>query len=688
MNKKNVPLLVSLFLGFSCFASPLTPDQALSRFLNDGRQKLAFVDSYTLTKEVGLSNEPALYIFNKDKTPGYIILSADDNVASLIGYSDSSSFSENEMSPDFKWWLDQYAEQIEYIRNNVSGQGLNKYMRWEQEEKSAISPLVTTLWNQDAPYNQLCPERNGQKCVTGCAATAMAQVMNYHKYPEIGEGSISYSAPGFSQDLVMGFGKVPFDWDNMLDVYKRGEYNEDEAYAVAYLMRACGYSIRMQYSPSGSGAYADSIAQALPSFFKYDRSIKYLHRDYIEYDEWFDYIYDNLERGLPVLYGGVSEEGGHEFVCDGYAGEGYFHFNWGWAGLSDGYFLLDALDPTSQGIGGALGSFHFNQDIIINIMPKQDDSLESYSEIYVTGQFNPEIYEENYLCIFNETNTTLGSLEYKGVFFNLGYIIENAENPEELMYATTNYEEIEIGSGYVISFRQAESFEECPLIDLSELDLKENTTYKFTVASLNLYDPEAGWDPVRTVVGNPNYFYITKTDAGEYQVGTVGRGELAVSDIENIEPVYANQTNQIRIVFDNPTDYQMTNRLLLLLLNDKDEICYQSGYFMQTVDPESQVERTVGVYFRKARNVTAPVPGTYYLVVYNNDTRKILDMTPLEIYLTNKPYSSVESLTEGEAEIYKVYNLNGQLILTTEKESEVYDLPKGIYIVNGRKIII
>ena len=170
-----------------------------------------------------------------------------------------------------------------------------------------ISPLVKTKWDQGKPYNDECPRINGVRCVTGCVATAMAQVMNFHKYPERGEGTVIIELKETDDPVSLRLSDRAFDWDNMLDSYVDGKYNKTQSSAVAYLMKACGYSVDMSYSTNESGAAAFYVGKALINNFNYNKNISYEERKYYTSADWQEMVYKELEARRPVLYSGHSE---------------------------------------------------------------------------------------------------------------------------------------------------------------------------------------------------------------------------------------------------------------------------------------------------------------------------------------------------------------------------------------------
>lgn len=346
--RKNLLVLSFAAMAIAAQADVLTPEQALGRALAGGPAKVAQKGGAPkLVYTDAIDGQPATYVFEQ-ANGGYMLLAADDAVAPVLGYSDEGNFDKDNIPDNMRWWLGQYAQEIAYARAN----GVKYEAPAKAAAMTAIAPLCTTKWNQMAPYNNLCPvsNANGQRAVTGCVATAMAQLMKYHNYPAVGEGQKSNTTAGFPTTTI-NFAKWPLDWDNMLDTYTANS-GEKEKLAVAQLMVACGVSVEMNYGTDASGAVSAMVAQALIKYFKYDEGCRFINRDYFPMSEWKQMAWNELKTVGPVLYAGTSSEGGHCFIVDGYDGQDYFHLNWGWGGMSDGYFLLSALNPSSQGVGG------------------------------------------------------------------------------------------------------------------------------------------------------------------------------------------------------------------------------------------------------------------------------------------------------------------------------------------------
>lgn len=378
------------------FARQITFDEALGNL--SGRSgtraahdtpKLLYTQSYA-----GLN---VAYVVQEKNNEGYLVLAADDLLPSVLGYSDSGSIDPASMPPAMEYWLEEYGRQLAYVSENISyasemngtaGSSAMAYKARRKASHEAIAPLCDAVWGQSAPFNNNCPEYDRKHSPAGCTATAMAQVMNAHKWPLTGTGKNSYISGTLRQNLSFNFGETTFDWNNILPSYAAG-YTPEEGAAVATLLEACGNAALMDYGQNASGAYPYNAIYGMVNFMKYDRSALLLLRDYYSAARWDEMIYEELANGRPVLYGGYTPDyrSGHTFVVDGYSSDGYFHINWGWSGLSNGYFLLSALDPADQGIGGSSSGYNYKQDAVIKIMPAKDDSKYQL-EVMLEGEFS------------------------------------------------------------------------------------------------------------------------------------------------------------------------------------------------------------------------------------------------------------------------------------------------------------
>ena len=275
------------------------------------------------------------YVFNAGDGSAFVIVAGDDRAVGVLACGDHA-IDLNDVPCNMQWLLDHYKRQMDFLRSHPDVR-----VRAAGQNSVVVSPLVSCTWNQRAPFYNQCPTIGTQHCLTGCVATAMAQVMYYWKYPAEAPALDGYT----SEVNGMTVGALPggtFDWENMLDVYPTNATTQQKD-AVAMLMRYCGQACYMGYGTSGSGAYSDDELEGMKTF-GYNEAAALLDRDDYTADEWAAMIEEQLAAGCPILYGGVDPDknAGHAFVVDG-CGGGMYHVNWGWSGSGDGYFVLDAF---------------------------------------------------------------------------------------------------------------------------------------------------------------------------------------------------------------------------------------------------------------------------------------------------------------------------------------------------------
>jgi len=298
---------------------------------------------------------------------GYVIVSADDDFFPVIAYSDEACLSLTDIPPAMKWWLDNQAGDSEKALDPESDYSKSIKTAWakysngtieKSNPKIVVAPLLTCRWNQDGGYNYHCPAYSGGpggRCYAGCVATALSQIMFYHKYPEHGFGSHAYSHAYYGT-ISEDFSATTYDWNIMTNTLTTASKE-----AISTLMYHCGVAVSMNYSPLGSSASSGSVPEALISHFNYSNRLKYYEKSSYDNDLWNQMIIDNLEMQLPVYYSG-SGTGGHAFVCDGVQDSSFFHFNWGWGGYGNGYFYLSSLNPDGN-------DFSQQQAAVMNISP-------------------------------------------------------------------------------------------------------------------------------------------------------------------------------------------------------------------------------------------------------------------------------------------------------------------------------
>ena len=382
-------LFVSFLASVFMFAEGIDKTQAL-RKAQEFMPGKNFQEVKSISKARGDALGDAFYVFNADNNGGFVIVSGDDRTVPILGYSRTGSIDMEKMPENMKWWLEGYARQIEALGTSVKPaqkvkvRGISSW--------PAIQPMIQTKWNQGTPYNLGCPDSKGRDwrddgfatnnqgiyntgniCVTGCVATAMAQILYYWSYPNTCPALNSYTtySNGWSMKALP---ESSFDWDAMKLSYSSNETTGESVSAIATLLRYCGQSVGMDYTLEASEASVSP--SVLTNVFGYSKNIRQLYRDAYSTSQWEEIIYAELAANRPVLYSGQAVDGGHQFIVDGYDGNGLFHMNWGWGGMHDDeYFVLSLADPDGQGIGGSAtdGAFQFDQDALIGVEPGNNE---------------------------------------------------------------------------------------------------------------------------------------------------------------------------------------------------------------------------------------------------------------------------------------------------------------------------
>ena len=370
-------LSLSLFIILSvstAVAGNVTVGQAQSEAIAFFRQKGLLADksaSSGIRRAYGPSTGTAdYYVFNNGANNGFVIIAGDDRAHTILGYSLKGHFDYAEAPAQVRSWLDGYGREIRWLRTNDYVPSVRREAKYKP-----VSPLLCDIsWDQTYPYNLMTPCYVGTThSATGCVATAMAQIMYYHKYPAQGAGQKTYKPETLNQTITVDFSKSHYGWDVMTPKYDATS-TDTARNAVALLMRDCGVAVEMAYGEQ-SGSMIDRWPVPLTTNFGYDKGLGYLTRTYYSQTEWDDIIRSEIDNARPVFATGFTDgNGGHAFVFDGYDADGLIHVNWGWSGMSNGYFRTSALTPPSQGTGGSSGGFNYRQGIIVGIQPPTDNS--------------------------------------------------------------------------------------------------------------------------------------------------------------------------------------------------------------------------------------------------------------------------------------------------------------------------
>lgn len=435
MIKTKLILLVALLFPTLLFAGPVSQEQARRNALSFVKERVN-KGARKAPKSMRLSDaavDPGYYAFNVDGG-GFVIMSASDRTQSVLGYTDEGSFTLDNAPEPFKAWLSRLSNVIQAAdagtlssapRKSAARKAVTRTLT-----KNVIPTMVSSRWNQGDPYNQQVPmykDNNGndQRAATGCVATAMSQIMYFWKWPKTATPEIPGYTTGWNNTTTT-YGELPpttFKWDDMTDTYD-GNSSQKSKDAVANLMHYVGKSIKMGYGPS-SGASSGNCPYALKTYYGYNKNCYLASSGDYTYQEWEDLMYSELAAGRPLLMAGDTSDrtGGHEWVCDGYDGNGCFHMNWGWGGMCDGYFLLTVMFPDQQGIGGSTSSdgYSMGQNIVVGLQPAVDDTPAD-PEIARINIFNIRLDKTTYT-----RKNTNGSFNFN-ITYSAGTSLENAYN--------------------------------------------------------------------------------------------------------------------------------------------------------------------------------------------------------------------------------------------------------------------
>lgn len=378
-----LPFLMALSVQTIVQASPVdetTARQNARQFVSKGAMRRAKGDmaihtAFTIDRSVkGVTNRPMVYAFNIGDDGGFVIASGDDAAEPVLGYGEGH-LDINDIPCNMRAFLEGYADEIAWAQEKGLGKPAGKVR--QAGTKVSISNMVNCKWGQNEPYYNDCPKIGKNRCLTGCVATAMAQIMYY--WGKIGRNGEKFQhgctalkayttrSKGISVGAKNEISK--FDWANMTATYNN-KSSDKAKNAVKTLMRYCGQSVQMDYNTSGSGAFCTDIPFALKTYFGYDSHVSHVdHKDYSSL-QWEDLIYSELAEGRPVIVNGsnVGDTSGHAFICTGYdSASGKFYINWGWSGQLDNFFSLQALVPDSE------SNYQYHTGAVIGIQPPTED---------------------------------------------------------------------------------------------------------------------------------------------------------------------------------------------------------------------------------------------------------------------------------------------------------------------------
>ncbi|MBP1593735.1 MAG: hypothetical protein H6Q12_753 [Bacteroidetes bacterium] len=615
--------LIFIFI-FSCsilsgFAKSRTSNEALS-IASCFSQK-----SQVLTKTIGLPNSTLTlaytckdsiitrsstekayyYVFNIGDNNGFIIVSGDDRAKDILGYSHHGIFNSDSLPPNFSTWLNLYQKEIKVLMNQPEELSYTSSVSLSPTENTttnktiyatSVAPLLGGIkWDQGTPYNELCPTistKSSERTVTGCVATAMAQVMRYHQWPITGKGSNTYTPDGYFQALTVDFSKTTYDWKNMTETYNSLS-TATEKTAIATLMYHCGVAVNMDYGFSSS-ASPTNMAKALIKYFSYDPNIQSYHRDYYTRSEWENMLKTELNAKRPVLYAGNSTDAGHQFVCDGYDSNDRFHFNWGWSGESDGYFELSALNPSALGIGGGTsGGFNSDQLFVIGVQKPNETSVAAPYQLHL---YSPLKISANSI---SRTNT----FSINADIYNMG--ITNFSGSIGLaLYNENGF--VKLIKSYSVS--SLDTYYGWSGLEYSSSIPTDVINGNYKLYSVFLPSGKSEWQIMRGKVGTANYLNVAVTSSNvTFSIPNV-LPNLTQNSLSTIGNLYQNSTGRFNVNLTNTGGEYNSNLVILLKSAENDSISQ-----VVCMDPVNiSTGETKSLDF--LGNITLPT-GKYYLYV-------------------------------------------------------------------------
>lgn len=653
------------------FARHLTPNEALERLTkNSTIKRIAGKPHFTLAYTEEAEGKEMVYVFNNSN--GFILTGADDNMEALLGYSDNGKFDYDSAPPALKWWIGQYASQAYTALYNEAVTLSQPQNANYKVSRPAIPYLVQTGWGQQKPFNLQCPKIGEDLCVTGCVATAMAQIVKYHGYPAVGIGQHSYEWNG--EEVSFDYSATTFRYDAMLDSYLSASIFEQKT-AVATLMKACGVAVDMDYGTDASSATDCFIAYALRNYFGYDNATRYLLREFFSDQEWEDLIYAELEQNRPVIYGGQAPHGGHQFICDGYDGNGLFHINWGWNFLGDGYYSLNSLEPEIQGTGGFEGGYNSNQAIVCGIQPARE-GIPVWYPIYSTGALVTKEYDSSKINLsINSGGIFNFSQESVSVEFILKAVGKDGKEyfsePSKFLIEEdglpTTWLPFKGASGTSIS-----GYSGLPMMNLPK-DLPAGD-YKCYVV-------------IRTKEGNIQQVYFPRTVASFFNLiidnsGNVSvtdgqpeaRAKIKVTEFGADSEIKQNEKTTFHFTVENVGDVSYTGNIEYRIYKEGEPVSEPAYLTFNSMSPGSKA--TYDLTLTLSYEI-----GNYEIIFFDQYGDQISEAFKIAI-----GPAAVEAIF-NDCQSADIYSLGGALIMKNADREYVLSLPKGLYILkSGNKI--
>ena len=655
-------LLLLLMMSLASFAGPRSFQQAKEIALRQAAQLGISMDETSSAKAKSkrvksVSGEvPAYYVFPNGEGKGFTVVSGDDRLPEVVGYSDKGTYDEENLPSNYVGFMKAYEEMVGQLDNGDSRASASiaeaKALRSSGYQQPAVAPLLGNIqWNQMTPYNNMCPKYNGSdRSVTGCVATAMAQVMMYYQYPKILQANIPayvsrtnhLSIPQINQGET-------YDWANMLPKYASYEplnYTDAQATAVAKLMYHCGAACEMDYGPSSGANVTPAI---LSTYFGYDSDLMQdLNRDAFTLAEWSQIMDKELSVKRPILYSGRSSDGGHEFICDGTDGYGLYHINWGWGGYQDGYFDVTILNPDKGGAGSGSAPDGYNQycSMIVGIAPdngKVDEPLVDVAPVVMIGNGNSSLgfqmstrnkVTDTFGVITNNLLSNQSAKDFTGYF---AYGIQQADG---------TYKPLSNSRSISIKHPKADGSTYRQSIRLLQFD------YAFPVGKTTLYGlystDNKKWEKCAYVYMVP--FVVEATER------TISVATPLSADIVAQDELLSEQDNTLMLTVSNDADFEHLGLIKV----------YTSTTNEKPSDPSEQIYFTIPSKSSSTREVSVtPSAGDLYVWVTNSKGEDLMEVKKFTVMQSTAPklvlVGKTSNATAGDYEFEKAYYQSSQV---------------------------
>lgn len=651
-------MLLLLMMSLASFAGPRSFQQAKEIALRQAALLGISMDEASSAKAKSkrvksVSGEvPAYYVFPNGEGKGFTVVSGDDRLPEVVGYSDKGTYDEENLPSNYVGFMKAYEEMVGQLDNGDSRASASiaeaKALRSSGYQQPTVAPLLGSIqWNQMTPYNNMCPKYNGfDRSVTGCVATAMAQVMMYYQYPTTLQADIPAYVTRTKHLSIPQINKgESYDWNNMLPQYASYEplnYTDAQAAAVAKLLYHCGVACEMDYGPSSGANVTPAI---LSTYFGYDSDLMQdLNRDVFTLAEWSQIMDKELTAKRPILYSGQSSDGGHEFVCDGTDGNGLYHINWGWGGYQDGYFDVTILNPDKGGAGSGSAPDGYNQycSMIIGITPdngKVDEPLEDVAPVVMIGNGNSSLgfqmktrnkVTDTFRVTTNNLLSNQSAKDFTGYF---AYGIQQADG---------TYTPLSSSRSISIKHPEPDGSTYRPNIGSFQFD------YAFPVGKTTLY---ALYSTDQKEWKRCGYLYMTPFVV-EATEKTIDLAKTPLSaDIVAQDELLSEQDNTLMLTVSNDADFEHLGMINV----------YTSTINEKPSDPSEQIYFTILSKGSSTREVTfsPSTAGDHYVWVTNAKGEDLMEVKKFTVTQSTAPklvlVGKTSNATVGDYELEKAY---------------------------------